>query len=306
MRQMQPIIEVLDTERFQPVLTVYPSGWRLDDVATYFDDVLDEFVAAHPATNIHIIAHSMGGLIVRKALGERARRGGENVVRIFTSIASPMGGHPSALAGVRFAPRSVPRGPTSSCPQRFYATSTETRSPKASATASSSPRRTRASPLRVSSATRPCARQAPPLASTPDTWRFWRGQRRWISSARRFTERVSTGSSTRHDGPRTRRYGYARNRRQREGVSEVGTNLRAQRNATTNRTSEGVVLRDDEYPDMTSVVQLESVIALFSGEQSSSQRHRRERSDESSLSVDGIAALDGARVVQMVQKERHW
>lgn len=118
-RQMQPIIEALDTERFQPVLTVYPSGWRLDDVATYFDDVLDEFVAAHPATNIHIIAHSMGGLVVRKALGERSRRGGANVVRTFTSIASPLGGHPSALAGVRFAPRSVPAWSDLALPSAF-------------------------------------------------------------------------------------------------------------------------------------------------------------------------------------------
>lgn len=119
MRQMQPIIEALDTERFQPVLTVYPSGWRLDDVATYFDHVLDEFVAAHPATNIHIIAHSMGGLVVRKALGERARRGGPNVVATFTSIASPLGGHPSALAGVRFAPRSVPAWSDLALPSAF-------------------------------------------------------------------------------------------------------------------------------------------------------------------------------------------
>ncbi|MFT5359177.1 MAG: pimeloyl-ACP methyl ester carboxylesterase [Polyangiales bacterium] len=118
-RQMQPIIQALDTERFQPVLTVYPSGWRLADVATYFDDVLDEFVAAYPATNIHIIAHSMGGLVVRKALGERSRRGGENVVRTFTSIASPLGGHPSALAGVRFAPRSVPAWSDLALPSAF-------------------------------------------------------------------------------------------------------------------------------------------------------------------------------------------
>lgn len=118
-RQMQPIIEALDTERFQPVLTVYPSGWRLADVATYFDEVLDEFIASHPATNIHIIAHSMGGLIVRKALGERFRRRGPDVVRTFTSIASPLGGHPSALAGVRFAPRSVPAWSDLALPSQF-------------------------------------------------------------------------------------------------------------------------------------------------------------------------------------------
>ena len=119
MRQMQPIIEALDTARFQPVLTVYPSGWRLADVATYFDEVLDEFVAAYPATHIHIIAHSMGGLVVRKALGERSRRGGANVVSTFTSIASPLGGHPSALAGVRFAPRSVPAWSDLALPSEF-------------------------------------------------------------------------------------------------------------------------------------------------------------------------------------------
>jgi pimeloyl-ACP methyl ester carboxylesterase len=46
-----------------------------------------------------IVAHSMGGLIVREALNKYDERLAENKVELFVSIATPFGGHPAAASG---------------------------------------------------------------------------------------------------------------------------------------------------------------------------------------------------------------
>ncbi len=46
-----------------------------------------------------IVAHSMGGLIVREALNKHDNRQKENRVSLFVTIATPFGGHPAAALG---------------------------------------------------------------------------------------------------------------------------------------------------------------------------------------------------------------
>lgn len=47
-----------------------------------------------------VVAHSMGGLIVREAMNKYEGNVQENDVKLFVSIASPLGGHPKAKLGV--------------------------------------------------------------------------------------------------------------------------------------------------------------------------------------------------------------
>jgi len=46
-----------------------------------------------------VVAHSMGGLVVREALNRYQGKPKENKVELFVTIASPFGGHPSAASG---------------------------------------------------------------------------------------------------------------------------------------------------------------------------------------------------------------
>lgn len=47
-----------------------------------------------------VVAHSMGGLIVRESINQYEGNDIENRLKLFVTIASPLGGHPDAKAGV--------------------------------------------------------------------------------------------------------------------------------------------------------------------------------------------------------------
>ncbi|MEM9865014.1 MAG: alpha/beta fold hydrolase [Myxococcota bacterium] len=104
-REFAAMVESLPAG-FQAVVAHYPSGWRLDDVALYFDRIVREFEARFDAERSHFVAHSMGGMVMRKALGLRSEDGAR--IGAFVTIASPLGGHPRAHAGVRYAPSPTP------------------------------------------------------------------------------------------------------------------------------------------------------------------------------------------------------
>ena len=102
------LINSLDTSRYQPWYVSYPTGARLDYVSKGLFDVLETLHRKHRFRDIHIVAHSMGGLVTRASLNFCLDQNSCEYVRSFTSISTPWGGVAMAQAGVKHAPAVVP------------------------------------------------------------------------------------------------------------------------------------------------------------------------------------------------------
>lgn len=102
-----PIIEQIDREKYKPWFFHYPSGADLNQVSEMFHRIfLSGALASTGDMPVVVIAHSMGGLVVREALNLVSE--GENRVELFISIATPFGGHEAAAKGEKRAPLVLP------------------------------------------------------------------------------------------------------------------------------------------------------------------------------------------------------
>lgn len=106
-QQFRQMIEALP-DGFQPWVVQYPSGWNLEQTAEYAERLLEEARQQYGLTRACIVAHSMGGVMVHRALGIRSARKRSEFVHVVVTIASPFGGMESAQTGVENAPRVVP------------------------------------------------------------------------------------------------------------------------------------------------------------------------------------------------------
>jgi hypothetical protein len=57
---------------------------------------------------LHIVAHSMGGLVSRRFIEKNVIEDGNRYINTFITFSSPWGGHEAAAAGVKRAPSVVP------------------------------------------------------------------------------------------------------------------------------------------------------------------------------------------------------
>jgi pimeloyl-ACP methyl ester carboxylesterase len=90
----------MDSERYQAWFFYYPSGGDLDQLAGFFYDIfLSGNVIPMGDMPMIVVAHSMGGLVVREAINKYQDEATENKVELFVSIASPLGGLASAASG---------------------------------------------------------------------------------------------------------------------------------------------------------------------------------------------------------------
>ncbi|MCH6256271.1 hypothetical protein MLD52_06910 [Puniceicoccaceae bacterium K14] len=99
-RAFEPLVEALDETRFKPWFFYYPSGADLNQMGKLFYDILLSGKGV-PLSKMPmvIVAHSMGGLVVREALNHYKSGDSENRVEAFVSIASPFGGIRAAATG---------------------------------------------------------------------------------------------------------------------------------------------------------------------------------------------------------------
>ncbi|NRB38214.1 MAG: alpha/beta hydrolase [Pseudomonadales bacterium] len=99
-RSFSPIINRLDRDRYRLWFFYYPSGGDLDQLAEFFYQLfLAGEVIPLGGMPLIVVAHSMGGIVVREAINKYQGRDGENKIKLFVSIASPLGGHPAAARG---------------------------------------------------------------------------------------------------------------------------------------------------------------------------------------------------------------
>ena len=99
-REFKSIVEQIDRRRFQPWFFHYASGGDLDQLAELFYQIyLSGKVASMEEMPIVIVAHSMGGLVVREAFNRYKNNSRENKVAQLITIATPFMGHPGAAMG---------------------------------------------------------------------------------------------------------------------------------------------------------------------------------------------------------------
>jgi pimeloyl-ACP methyl ester carboxylesterase len=98
----------LDRKTYQCWFFLYPSGRRLDGMSDALGQAVDDLHRHLGFREMHVVAHSMGGLVARSFLAKSGLDGREAYVRKFVSISTPWHGHEAASMGVKFGPAVVP------------------------------------------------------------------------------------------------------------------------------------------------------------------------------------------------------
>jgi len=99
-REFETFVGQLDRTRYKPWFFHYPSGGDLDQLAELFYQIyLSGKVYRSDGMPVIIVAHSMGGLIVREALNKYEGQSRENQVHLLVTMATPFGGHAAAAIG---------------------------------------------------------------------------------------------------------------------------------------------------------------------------------------------------------------
>lgn len=108
-RDFKALAAGLDRKRFQPWFFYYPSGMPLDKLGAGLATSLEAAVAIHGSKlRVVLVAHSMGGLVARSALGRLCAKGRPSWLVSYVSFAAAYGGNDAAATGVRRAPVVVP------------------------------------------------------------------------------------------------------------------------------------------------------------------------------------------------------
>jgi hypothetical protein len=100
--------EHFDRKHYQVWFFHYPSGMRLERVASAMATGLNLLREQYHFQECDVVAHSMGGLVARAAVSEAVQKAGNNFIPKFVSISTPWGGHEAASAGIRRLKKPVP------------------------------------------------------------------------------------------------------------------------------------------------------------------------------------------------------
>ena len=99
-RQFEPFVEQLDRYNYKPWFFHYPSGGDLDQLAELFYQIyFSGKVYSSNGMPVIVVAHSMGGLIVREAINKYEGKSHENEIHLLVTMATPFGGHAAAAKG---------------------------------------------------------------------------------------------------------------------------------------------------------------------------------------------------------------
>ncbi|RPF19106.1 lipase family alpha/beta hydrolase [Vibrio crassostreae] len=98
-----PLIEKVDQSKYQIWVFNYPSGLSLALNSKGLNNLLHTVVSEYKNQQLHVVAHSMGGLIVTNSI--RQCRIGQlcDFISSVTTISSPFGGVESAKQGVEYS-----------------------------------------------------------------------------------------------------------------------------------------------------------------------------------------------------------
>jgi hypothetical protein len=107
-QDFRSIIDALDPSRYQAWVVSYPSGLRLSWLARGLFQFLEVLHRQYEFKELHLVAHSMGGLVSRGSLNLCVQTGRCQYLRSYTTLSTPWNGVASAESGVKYAPSIVP------------------------------------------------------------------------------------------------------------------------------------------------------------------------------------------------------
>lgn len=120
----KPILAKIDRKLYQPWFFYYPSGFRLGVLADALDFMVRELHWEHDFTTLHVISHSMGGLVSRAFILKNVVEEKQTYIDTFISMSTPWGGINTAAMGVKHAPAVIPNwydlSPDSEFIQKLY------------------------------------------------------------------------------------------------------------------------------------------------------------------------------------------
>lgn len=123
-RVWQELAASLDLQRYQLVLYHFPSGLPLNNSAYMLSVGIRDLQLRHAPQRMHVFAHSMGGLVARRAVQLLSADDGQKLC-LFITLSTPWDGHPSAASGAD-VPLDIPvwrdMAPGSSYLQSLFAT----------------------------------------------------------------------------------------------------------------------------------------------------------------------------------------
>jgi pimeloyl-ACP methyl ester carboxylesterase len=95
------------SNQYQVLLFQYPSGFALQDSAHILQNTIDDLLKRYPIKKLHVIAHSMGGLVARGAIAGWDKKDAHKL-HTFITLATPWLGHDAARWGVKWSPAVAP------------------------------------------------------------------------------------------------------------------------------------------------------------------------------------------------------
>ncbi len=101
-------MEKIDRRIYQPWFYMYPSGMRLGNAAYALDEGIKLLHEHHRFNRLHVVAHSMGGLVARSFIVRNVIEEHNRYIHTFITFSSPWDGHEAAAMGVKYAPEVVP------------------------------------------------------------------------------------------------------------------------------------------------------------------------------------------------------
>jgi pimeloyl-ACP methyl ester carboxylesterase len=107
-RNFATFIEQLDDTRFQAWVLSYPSGLRLSWLARGLYQFLEVAHRQYGFDKLHLVAHSMGGLVSRGSVNLCVQNETCKYLRSYTTLSTPWNGVASAQSGAKWAPTVVP------------------------------------------------------------------------------------------------------------------------------------------------------------------------------------------------------
>jgi len=105
-QDFQTFYRMLDRTRYQAWIFQYPSGAALESMSNLLYWKLLNLRARYRVERLHVVAHSMGGLVTRRFLLDHGHEFGE--IDQFVTISTPWHGASSATLGVEHSPAVVP------------------------------------------------------------------------------------------------------------------------------------------------------------------------------------------------------